>query len=202
MRVFRVFKVRENGNLEFWVSHIVILISTVLGVFLAAQAGYKTALQFEVTRSERDSYFMRVALLDELKDNIELAEKFAGVFVAQKGETWPGNLNDFKLQSFVWDTMKQQNTTFQIPAGILSAVRRFNDSVEGTVKEISKISHVTLTDKTEMITFYGRTGEKMIAPAKSIQDVTKQMREVTLPALEQNIAKLREDLVSKKVPLD
>jgi hypothetical protein len=202
MRVFRVLKVREKGNLEFWVSHIVILISTVLGVFLAAQAGYRTALQFEVTRSERDSYFMRVALLDELKDNIELAEKFASVFAAQKGDTWPGNLNDFKLQSFVWDTMKQQNTTFQIPAGILSAVRRFNDSVEGTVKEISKISHVTLTDKTEMITFYGRTGEKMVAPAKSLEDVTKQMREVSVPALEQNIAKLREDLVRKKVPLD
>ena len=86
--LLRLFKVRESGNKEFWLSHAVILLSTVLGVYLAAQAGYRTALDFEVTRAQRDSYFMRVALLDELNDNIEFAEKFATVFVGKNGASW------------------------------------------------------------------------------------------------------------------
>ena len=80
-----MFEVRESGNKQFWLSHAVILLSTVLGVYLAAQAGYRTALDFEVTRAQRDSYFMRVALLDELNDNIEFAEKFAAVFAPATG---------------------------------------------------------------------------------------------------------------------
>ena len=47
---FRIFKVRETGNAEFWISHLMIMASTVLGVYLAAQAGYKAALEFEVAR--------------------------------------------------------------------------------------------------------------------------------------------------------
>ncbi|MDZ4792357.1 MAG: hypothetical protein SGJ17_14325 [Hyphomicrobiales bacterium] len=38
-KFFNPFKVREHGNLEFWISNFVIIISTVLGVYLAAQAG-------------------------------------------------------------------------------------------------------------------------------------------------------------------
>jgi hypothetical protein len=201
-RLLRMFEVRESGNKQFWLSHAVILLSTVLGVYLAAQAGYRTALDFEVTRAQRDSYFMRVALLDELNDNIEFAEKFAAVFVGKNGASWAESLEDFKLQSFVWDTMKQQNTTFQIPAGILSAIRRFNDNVEGSVREIRKISRVTLTDGTQTISFFGHLGEKMVAPAQAIQDAAKKMKTITAPALERNIASLRADLEAKRVPLD
>jgi hypothetical protein len=33
------FRVREKDNAEFWVSHLIVLASTVLGVYLAASAG-------------------------------------------------------------------------------------------------------------------------------------------------------------------
>jgi hypothetical protein len=200
--LLRLFKVRESGNKEFWLSHAVILLSTVLGVYLAARAGYRTALDFEVTRAQRDGYFMRVALLDELKDNIDYAEKLAEVFIVKQGESWGESLDDFKLQSFVWETMKQQNTTFQIPADILSAIRRFNDNVEGSVREIRKISRVTLTDGTKSISFFGHIGERMVAPAQAIQAAAKKMKTITVPALERNIASLRANLDAKHVPLD
>ena len=50
-RILSIFKVRDEGNLEFWVSNVVIILSTVLGVYLAAQAGYRTALDFELART-------------------------------------------------------------------------------------------------------------------------------------------------------
>ncbi len=200
-QVLNVFKVRETGNKEFWISHAVVFLSTVLGVYLAAQAGYRTAIDFEVTRSERDGYFMRVALLDEVKDNLALAEKFAAVFIAQKGESWGQNLEDFKLKDYVWRTMQQQSTTFQLPGEILSAVRRFNETVEDKVKEIGHISKVTLQGGTQITIFQGEYAEKLVPPAQSIRNEVKKMREVTVPALERNIADLRSVLIDKRVPL-
>ncbi len=54
--IVRIFRVRESGNAEFWIANFVVMASTVIGVYLAAQAGFKTALQFEVARSERDGF--------------------------------------------------------------------------------------------------------------------------------------------------
>ena len=49
-----------------------------IGVYLAAQAGFTTALQFEIARSDRDGYYMRRALLDEVKDNLASVDDWSG----------------------------------------------------------------------------------------------------------------------------
>ena len=79
--ILRIFKVRESGNAEFWVSNLVVMASTIIGVYLAAQAGFATALQFEVARSERDGYYMRRALIDEVKDNLAAVDESVRAFV-------------------------------------------------------------------------------------------------------------------------
>src|SRR6516162_2510309 len=76
----RIFKVRESGNAEFWLSNLFIMASTIIGVYLAAQAGFTTALQFEVARSERDGYYLRRALLDEVKDNLDSVDDWSQSF--------------------------------------------------------------------------------------------------------------------------
>ena len=183
---------------EFWVSNAIVMFSTILGVYLAARASYKNSAQLESAKAEREGYFLRVALLDELRDNIDYAGKFAEVFVAKRGESWGESLDDFKLQSFVWDTMKHQSITFQIPAEILSAIRRFHDGVAAKVREINKISHVTPINQAPTISFYGHIGEKMVAPAQAIEDAATMMRKVTIPALERNIARLQASLGAQK----
>lgn len=35
-----LLKVREKDNLEFWIAQFVVIVATVLGVYLAAQAGF------------------------------------------------------------------------------------------------------------------------------------------------------------------
>lgn len=175
-RILSIFKVRPEGNLEFWVSNAVIILSTVLGVYLAALAGYKTALEFEISRTHRESYFMRMALLDELKDNLDQAEKNADFIINKDGWRFKGNAQAYKMQSFVWETMKQQSTTFQIPSELLTAVRRYYDNAESYATDMRAAS------------------SPAIEASKALLAETKEMREKTLPAMEKDITKLRTKL--------
>lgn len=205
--VTRILKVRESGNAEFWLSNLFIVASTIIGVYLAAQAGFKTALQFEVARSERDGYYMRRALLDEVQDNIASVDEWSNSFekvlrnrISDQyflpSDTWTmywsdkngwsnaGVLPDeLRMKTFVWETMKQQAITFQLAPELLSAVRRYYDSMDGNMKDVL-------------------SREWKAGPAaKAILDDTKRMREETVPAFEKDIAELRESLVARSVPV-
>lgn len=93
------FRVREKDNAEFWVSHRIILASTVFGVYLAASAGYDAALSFESLRSDKQGYYMRRALSDELDDNLKDAQKWTTHFI--EGDAWrfEGRVEDYPLQT-------------------------------------------------------------------------------------------------------
>lgn len=206
-RLLRVFKVRESGNAEFWISNLMIMASTILGVYLAAQAGFRTALDFEVARGERDGYFMRRALLDEVKDNLdsvdEWSKNFERVLRNQISEeyflptdSWVTYWSDkngwsnsnrtpdeMKMKTFIWETMKQQTITFQLAPELIAAVRRYYDNMDGNIKDV-------------------RSKDPKAGPAaKSILDDTKRMREEIVPAFEKDIAELRSDLSKRGVPV-
>jgi hypothetical protein len=203
----RIFKVRESGNAEFWLSHLFVMASTIIGVYLAAQAGFSTALQFEVARSERDGYYMRRALLDEVKDNIASAGEWSSNFEKvlrnrisdqyflptdswtvywsdKNGWSNAGIVPDeLKMKTFVWETMKQQAITFQLSPELLSAVRRYYDGMEGNMKDILSRDW------------------KAGPAAKAILEDTQRMREVTVPAFEKDIAELRASLEARSIPV-
>jgi hypothetical protein len=183
-RVLSIFKVRDEGNLEFWVSNVVIILSTVLGVYLAAQAGYRTALDFELARTERESFYMRRAMLDELKDNLTQADQISKT-MAESGWRFRNTDPDvFKLQSFVWETMKQQSTTFQIPSEVLTGVRRYYDKSGGYAKAL------------------GVGQGTAIEAANGWMKDTQEVREKVVPAMERDIAQLREKLVNRGVQIN
>ena len=206
-RVLRIFKVRESGNAEFWLSNLFIMASTIIGVYLAAQAGFTTALQFEIARNDRDGYYMRRALLDEVKDTLASVDEWsAGMEKALRNrvsadyflpsDTWVGYWSDkngwsnsnikpdeVKMKTFVWETMKQQAITFQLAPQLLSGVRRYYDAMEGNMKEV-------------------RGGEwKSAQAAKAVLEDTKRMREEIVPAFEKDIAELRANLTRTGVPV-
>ncbi len=205
--VVRIFKVRESGNTEFWIANLIVMASTVLGVYLAAQAGFTTALQFEVARSERDGYYMRRALLDEVKDNLDSVDDWSQTFekalrnrISESyflpADPWVVYWNDkngwssagiapdeLKMKTFVWETMKQQAITFQLAPPLLSGVRRYYDSMDGNMKDV--LSHEP------------KAGQA----AKAILDDTKRVRDELVPAFEKDIAQLRASLEAQGVPL-
>ncbi len=183
-RVLRIFKVRDQGNLEFWVSNLVIVLSTVLGVFLAAQAGYRTALDFETARGEREGYFMRRALLDELNDNLKQADVFADNIINKDGWRFQSQKEIFALQNFVWETMKQQSVTFQLPSMILTGVRRYYDTADALAGGLAQGQGTA------------------IELAKSWQKETNSVRETLVPALEHDIADLRGRLAHRGIAVE
>ncbi|NJM34735.1 MAG: hypothetical protein HC850_08515 [Rhodomicrobium sp.] len=183
-RILRIFKVRPEGNLEFWVSNLVIIFSTVLGVYLAAQAGYQTALDFETVRSERESYYLRRALLDELKDNLVQADEMGTKVAEGDWRARGGDASVFKLQSYVWETMKEHDTTFQIPPQILTGIRRYYDKAAANARYMASADGAGI---------YG---------AKSWMKDTQEVREKIVPLLEANIAELRKSLIERDVAVD
>ncbi|HEY7646993.1 MAG TPA: hypothetical protein VH858_18270 [Hyphomicrobiales bacterium] len=178
-RVLRVFRVRDQGNLEFWVSNVIIVLSTVLGVYLAAQAGYKTALAFETARTQREGYYMRRALMDELSDNLAQADEISKNMIDSGWRFTNSNPAIFKLQSYVWETMKQQSITFQIPSEILTGVRRYYDKSDGIARSLA-VGQGTA-----------------IEAAKLWQKETQNMRDKVVPAMEKDIAALRNRLTAQ-----
>jgi hypothetical protein len=205
--VTRIFKVRESGNAEFWIANLIVMASTIIGVYLAAQAGFKAALQFEVARSERDGYYMRRALLDEVQDNLDSVDDWSKSFekalrnrISDQyflvSDTWTGYWSDkngwsnagivpdeLKMKTFVWETMKQQSITFQLAPQLISAVRRYYDGMDGNMKDI--LGH-----------------EWKAGPAaKAILDDTKRMRDEIVPAFQKDIAELRASLEARSVPI-
>ncbi len=159
------------SEMELVITSGVQLVSTVLGVYLAARAAHKNTVEYEVIRAERDGYFMRAALLEELKDNIAAVDAWSADFQAhldrnpaivahpeelkegadpeilKSGHAWVAwwkagsafrltDINDnppaLTLSTLIWDAMKQQSVTFQLPADFLSSVRRYYRDIAAT----------------------------------------------------------------------
>ena len=182
MAIFDFFNATKNKNREFWFSHLVVLVSTVLGVYLAASAGLKTAIEFELIKSDRDSYYMRAAFLDELRDNADKMESWGKEYRGGKARKFIGNPDDFKLDDFIWLTMRDNPGTFEIPGEILTGVRRYYSSAQTTLRKM--------------------TGKK--PAAKEVDDMlgaTETFRKDTIIKLEEDVAKLRTKLEGIDIPL-
>ena len=131
------FNISGNSNREFWFGHALILLATVMAVYLAASAGLQSAVEFELIKSDRDSYYMRSALLDEVKDNTQQMEQWGKEYRGGKARKFIGNSEDYKLDDFIWQTMKDTPSTFEIPSPILTGIRRYYRLSEYTLRHMT-----------------------------------------------------------------
>ncbi len=205
---------------ELLISSGVQVVSTVLGVYLAARSAYWNT----VIRSERDGYYMRTALLDELKENVAAIDAWSADFqahldrnpaiqahaeelkqsadpeIVKSGHAWVAwwkagsafRLTDIRdnppvltLSTFIWDTMKQQSITFQLPADFLSEVRRFYGTISSRMPEVATRENLT----------------RQRDAAVTIWRETKHMREIVVPGFEKRLKTLRTELLAKGVTL-
>ena len=121
---------------RFWLAQVFLVASTIVGVYLAASVGFDKALQFEVLREDRALYYLLVALREELEDN-------AGAITATAREAARrGDLGRLatagRLQTFVWDTMRESAQTFQVPARVLTGTRRFHARIGLLVEDLTR----------------------------------------------------------------
>ena len=174
--------ISDNKNREFWISHMIILAGTIIGVYLAASAGLKVAVQFELIKSDRDSYYMRSALLDELKDNTNTIKTWGTEYRTGKARKFIGKPDDFKLDTYVWTTMQDNAGTFEIPSEILTKIRRYYRNANIGLSKMTSRS----------------------AAADDVDLMLKQtqvIQENTLPLLESDINQLKKRLDDLDIPL-
>ena len=221
---FRIFKVRETGNAEFWISNLMIMASTVLGVYLAAQAGYKTALEFEVARGERDGYYMRRALLDELKDNLDAVKAWGAQFQdhldkdpaikAHREELQKNADPAMVADGQAWVAWWKAGTAFQhtyqndnpsplkLPTFTWDTLKQQSSTFQLPSDMISAVRRYYSAIDSDMADVSSRNQlAKTQEAAVAIWENTRHMRMEVLPALEKDLMEVRASLVSKGIPI-
>lgn len=177
----------DHGDLEksgFWISQLFVVLATIVGVYLAANAGLKQAIIFDSITSQERNYYLRVSLHDELQDNVNHLRTYVD-------ETLSGNPSQTALENqrprlsqFVWKTMRYSSTTLETPSLFLTEGRRFYTRAEDILQ------------KTESRT-YGASHAASLLTA-----VLDKMEQDTLPKLKANFRTLAEGLKEQGVNID
>ena len=122
----------ELRSLSYWVGHLMVIVATVLGVYLAATAGFKQALKLDLLQSDRGTYYVAESLYQELKFNntnmnnyIEKASKHNNVFNE--------HIAGIRLNQFIFDTAQESDSTFEIEPKLLSEVSNYYFTLGGAI---------------------------------------------------------------------
>ena len=114
-----------KANWEFWIGNFFIVFSTVLGVYLAAHAALETAIQFEAVRADRDSYYIRTSLHNELQHNIDAYEEIIKNY-RDGGASYSKNSQWLNHPEYiVWESLKSSPALITTPPEILTGVANF-----------------------------------------------------------------------------
>lgn len=128
----------DHGELKktgFWLNQVFMIVSTIVGVYLAAQSGLEQALKFDTLSKLEDNYYLRMSLYDELEDALIELETYAAVLAKNPNKSVIQAQRPM-LEKYVWETMKYNPTTLETPSEILSAVRRFYSKADRTIDQV------------------------------------------------------------------
>lgn len=169
---------REAKRLSFWISQFFILAATVIGVYLAANQGFKQAIAYGDIQSARSNYYLRKSLQNEIVDNLVLVRGYM-----QKIEK--GNLADrkapFRLDTFVWESLKFSSATLETPSELLTASRQF-------YRQVAEIQEKVANND------YG-AGHAV----KLLTALVEQVEKEVLPKFDANTNEIKADLKKKGI---
>lgn len=77
-------KGRELINPAYWIGHSFTVLATIVGVYLAASVGFKKAVELELLRADRGTYYLAQSLLGETQANLA---NFDGYIEKTEGKT-------------------------------------------------------------------------------------------------------------------
>ncbi|MCH8503208.1 MAG: hypothetical protein LAT50_02670 [Ectothiorhodospiraceae bacterium] len=167
---------RDLGSSGFWVSQLFIVLATIIGVYLAANAGLKQAIIFDQITNKERNYYLRVSLHDELQDNVTQLRVYAE-------DVLPGNLSRTMLENqrpalskFVWETMRYSPRTLETPSTFLTEGRRFYANVEDIIPQAEN----------------GTYGARHAAGL--LRDLLDDVEQDLLPAMRENTQRLADEL--------
>jgi len=185
----QLLSIDKNSTKEFWLSHTLILLSTVFAVYLAAKAGLDTAVQFELVQSDRNSYYLQSSLMDEFKDNTEQVIEMCETIMDERYALYLGQRGKHELDKFVWTAMQDSADTFEIPSTILTGVRRYYKAADETILSITHAD-------------YGRSWNMNYSrQIPVLLEKTKKARAEIIPEMEKELQRLRTRLAQHDIKL-
>ncbi len=165
---------KENSSkFEFWVSHFLVMMATIIGVYLAATLGFEKAIEYELVKSDKDSYYLRSAMQQELIDNLENVEFWSKDFLSGNARNYIGRQDHYQLENFAWKTMQFSPSTFEIPSEILTGIRRFYTNTTNNLDKMTRKNYAASLD------------------VKAMQAEAVKVRKELLPLIEEDIQKLK-----------
>lgn len=164
-------------NWEFWTGNIIVILSTVLGVYLASHAALETGLKFESIRDDVHGYNLRKSMRDEIQYNIETLEKL--IKFVKKVDSYNIESPLYpKVRTFVLDAMKRSRMTLTLPNDIISGTLNFYDSVNNQLVLGSR-DHARRREMLRALVKYKDQAKKQLLPSldKDIARLEKKIRE-------------------------
>lgn len=114
----------ELRTASFWVGHLMVILATILGVYLAASAGFKQALKLDLLQSDRGTYYVAESLYQELKFNDEQMRGFIEN-TKDKNFVFKEHIAGIRLNEFIFNTAQESESTFEIDPALLSEVSSY-----------------------------------------------------------------------------
>lgn len=175
----------ELRSASYWVGHLMVILATVLGVYLAANAGFKQALKLDLLNSDRGTYYVAESLYQELKFNDEYMRGFIKN-TEGKNFVFKEHVAGIRLNEFVFQAAQESESTFEIDPLLLS-----------------EVSNYYFATGTGIDQYY----ESNMASPASLMNVIKKQTEIletknTLTRLEQYKNDLAADLISRGMPIE
>ena len=164
----------ETKKLSFWVSQLFILAATVLGVYLASNQGFRQALAYGEIQSDKGNYYLLKSLQAELADNLPLVREY--VKSLETGGL-PARRAPFKLDTFVWESLKSSSSTLETPPELLRESRLFYRGVAEIQGKIADNTYGVKVGSEKLLALVNHM-EKDVFPVftKNMDEIKKGLR--------------------------
>ncbi|MCQ8878717.1 hypothetical protein NQT69_11950 [Pseudoalteromonas shioyasakiensis] len=177
-KLTQALKTVDNKELKstgFWLNQVFLVLSTVFGVYLAAQSGLEQALKFDTFSKMEDNYYLRTSLFEEVKDNAHNVSEYAKL-LAKSPATSEMQYHKPTLEKYIWQTMQYSPTTLETPSIFLTQIRRFYSRAEFVINAALKRQMSAKQASIEL---------------KKLTDIIEQQ---TLPQLQASATQLQQEL--------
>lgn len=176
-----ILDLSKRQNVLFWISQIAIILSTIVGVYLATSEGLKSAVEFHNLTTLEKKYYSLNALHQEIASNNDLIVQYTGRLLNKDEDgnatthNGVGILPD--LNWFVWTTMTNSSETLDLPVEILRDANRY---------------YLELTDLMKQLRQSG--GYDTIRYGSSMETLAQNTRTGLLARIEQQLSRYQQRL--------
>ncbi|WP_028293497.1 hypothetical protein [Oceanobacter kriegii] len=118
----------------FWISQMLMIAATIIGVYLAAQAGLEQAIAFDDITSKQSNYYLRRSLYQEVSSNVTMLRSYNKEYFSRAIPKSQLKQHTPTLRQFVWRAMENSPATLETPSYFLTEVQDFYAETDALIE--------------------------------------------------------------------